>query len=192
VADGFNVIDLSGSWEVFQDAAVAHALGRFELFTVAPSHEPVTGSGGLVVTPNYAYDDAPQPNLVVIPAHNATPETHAWLRRVAPKTDLMMSVCTGAFVLAETGLLDGLTATTHHQSYDDFERMFQKVKLLRNERFVEHDRVASAGGLTSGIDLSLRVVDRYLGRQPAEQTASYMEYESRRWTGETSSAPTWT
>jgi transcriptional regulator GlxA family with amidase domain len=169
---------------VFQDAAVAGGSGRFELYTVAPSRAPVTGSGGLVVRPAYAYDDAPDPNLVVIPAHTATPATAEWLRDVAPTTDLIMSVCTGAFVLAESGLLDGLTATTHHQSYDAFEQMFPKVTLVRGRRFVEHERVASAGGLTSGIDLSLRVVDRYLGRDAAEQTARYMEYESRRFTGE--------
>jgi transcriptional regulator GlxA family with amidase domain len=192
IGDGFNVIDLAGSWEVFQDAAVAHAAAWFELYSVGPHRSSTTGSGGLVVTPTYTYDDAPQPNVVVIPAHQALPITHEWLRHVAPRTNLIMSVCTGAFVLAETGLLDGLTATTHHGSYDDFARMFPKVELVRNARFVEHDRVASAGGLTSGIDLSLRVVERYLGRDATERTASYMEYESRRWTGQSTGVQAWT
>jgi transcriptional regulator GlxA family with amidase domain len=176
---GVNVIDLAGPWESFQDAAVGGGAGQFELFTVSGSKETVEASGRLAVAPTYSYDDAPQPNVVVIPAHAATPETTAWLRHVARGADLLMSVCTGAFVLADTGLLDGKTATTHHGSYDDFAASFPKVKLLRGLRFVEHDHVATAGGLTSGIDLALRVVERYLGAQTASATARYMEYSRR-------------
>src|SRR5215204_236125 len=79
-------------------------------------------------------------------------------------------------VLAQTGLLNGKTAATHHQSYDSLASRFPKVRLVRGQRFVEHDHVASAGGLTSGIDLALRVVERYLGRKAADATARYMEY----------------
>ena len=102
-----------------------------------------------------------------------------WLRDVSARADLLMSVCTGAFVLAETRLLDGKTATTHHQFHDDFESAFPAVRLVRGRRFVEHDRAATAGGLTSGIDLALRVVERYLGGEAAAATARYMEYVRR-------------
>ena len=114
----------------------------------------------------------------MIPAHNSTSDTIEWLRHVARRADLLMSVCTGAFVLAETGLLDGKTATTHHQSWDDFAASFPAVHLVRHRRFVEHAHVATAGGLTSGIDLALRVVQRYLGSAPATATARYMEYSA--------------
>jgi transcriptional regulator GlxA family with amidase domain len=90
-----------------------------------------------------------------------------------------MSVCTGAFVLARTGLLDGKRATTHHNSYAAFAAAFPKVDLVRGRRFVEHEHFATAGGLTSGIDLALRVVDRYLGKAGAGATANYLEYASR-------------
>ena len=172
IGDGFNVIDVSGPWEAFQDSAVGGGIGRFELFTVSGSNEPVVGSGGLKVMPTYAYDDAPQPHVVVIPAHNASTDTVEWLRHVSGDADLLMSVCTGAFVLAETGLLDGKTATTHHGSSDDFQATFPKVTLLRGNRFVEHPHVATAGGLTSGIDLALRVVERYLGGRPPTRRRS--------------------
>jgi transcriptional regulator GlxA family with amidase domain len=92
-----------------------------------------------------------------------------------------MSVCTGAFHLARSGLLDGRTATTHHLFLDRFAREFPAVKVERGVRFVEHEKVATAGGLSSGIDLALRVVERYFGRPVAERTATYMEYEGRRW-----------
>lgn len=179
IGPGVNVIDTAGPWEVFCDAAIYGGRGHFDLYTVASSTEPVEGNSGLRITPRYAYDDAPQPHVVVVPAHDATADTRAWLRHVGGQADMVMSVCTGAFVLAETGLLDGKTATTHHGSYHEFETMFPKIELVRGQRFVEHERVATAGGLTSGIDLALRVVERYLGRDGAAATARYLEYATQ-------------
>jgi transcriptional regulator GlxA family with amidase domain len=82
-------------------------------------------------------------------------------------------------VVAEAGLLDGKTATTHHQSLDLLKQSYPSIRVLRGKRFVEHERVATAGGLSSGIDLALRVVERYLGRAAADATAEYMEYGRR-------------
>jgi transcriptional regulator GlxA family with amidase domain len=177
IGPGTNVIDLSGPWETFQDAAIAGGAARFELFTVAEERGAYEASGGLRLDADHSYATAPQPHVVVVPAHNSTPRTLAWLRSAAPGADLVMSVCTGAYVAAEAGLLDGKTATTHHGAYDDFESTFPKMRLLRGLRFVEHEHVATAGGLTSGIDLALRVVERYLGRGAAHVTAEYMEYQ---------------
>jgi transcriptional regulator GlxA family with amidase domain len=179
IGPGANVIDLSGPWEVLQDAAVAGAACQFALYTVAESIGPVTASGGLRIGAAHSYATAPQPNLVVVPAHDATDRTLDWLRDVAPHADFVMSVCTGAFVLADAGLLDGRTATTHHQSCDLLEQSYPSIRVLRGRRFVEHEHVATAAGLSAGIDLALRVVERYLGRDAAAATAGYMEYERR-------------
>jgi transcriptional regulator GlxA family with amidase domain len=179
IGPGVNVIDTAGPWEVFCDAAIYGGRGHFDLYTVASSTEPVEGNSGLRITPRYSYEDAPHPHVVVVPAHDATSDTVDWLRHVGGQADMVMSVCTGAFVLAQTGLLDGKTATTHHRFYDDFEAKFPKIRLVRGQRFVEHERVATAGGLTSGIDLALRLVERYLGRDGAAATARYLEYASR-------------
>jgi transcriptional regulator GlxA family with amidase domain len=176
IGPGVNVIDTAGPWEVFCDTAIYGGPGSFDLYTVASSTAPVEGNSGLRITPRYSYEDAPQPHVVVVPAHDATDDTLAWLRHVSSEAQMIMSVCTGAFVLADTGLLDGKTATTHHNSWDDFEAMFPEIRLVRGPRFVEHERLATAGGLTSGIDLALRVVERYLGRQGARATARYLEY----------------
>ena len=93
-----------------------------------------------------------------------------------------MSVCTGAFVLAEAGLLAGKKATTHHDFHDRFAAQYPSVALERGLRFVESGRnLATAGGLTSGIDLALRVVERYFGRETARRTAEYMEYQGKGW-----------
>lgn len=178
LGDGANVIDTAGPWEAFQDAMpidgeMAHP---FRLFTVAPTLEPVRMTGGLMVKPHYSIETVPQPHVIVVPAQKSTEGSRAWLKAASEKTDMTMSVCTGAFQLARVGLLDGLRATTHHEFYDSFAKEFPKVKLERTPRFVDEGRVASAGGLTSGIDLALHVIGRYFGPETAEATAHYMEH----------------
>ena len=133
------------------------------------------------IMPNYSVDNAPKPDLVVVPAMQSNDQMLQWLAAVAPETDVTMSVCTGAFQLGRAGLLDGLVATTHHNFYDSFEDSFPDVTLKRGVRFVENKRISTAGGLTSGIDLALRVVERYFGREIAQMTADYMEYTSDGW-----------
>jgi len=94
-----------------------------------------------------------------------------------------MSVCTGAFQVARAGLLDGLKATTHHEFWDDFAKEFPGVALERGPRFVDNGHVATAGGLTSGIDMALHIVKRYFGEDVAAATARYMEHDSTAWRG---------
>jgi transcriptional regulator GlxA family with amidase domain len=182
------VIDFAGPWEVFQDVhvpgrgATMDELMPFGLFTVAESTQPIRATGGLQIVPDYDFDTAPVPRIIVVPAQSSASEaTKQWLRKTSPKTDLTMSVCTGAFVLGAAGLLTGQAATTHHDSYDRFARTFPDVQLKRGVRFVENDKISTAGGLTSGIDLALHVVERYYGKDIAQQTASFMEHESVRW-----------
>ena len=177
----WTVIDAMGPWEVFQDTGI-DGRGAFELFTVAESLEPVTGSAGIKVVPNFTFANAPQPKVIVIGAQaGRAPEMFDWLKKQSETADVVMSVCTGAFILAQSGLIDGKTATTHHDFFDQFEKKHPKVALKRGLRFVEEKKFSSAGGLTSGIDLALRVVERYFGRETAEKTAFYMEYQSKGW-----------
>lgn len=169
VHDRATVIDFAGPWETFQDAG-------YDTHVVSKSLDVVTATNGLKVVPEYTFDDAPQPNVVVVGAQKAPPEALAWLRKVAPGADVVMSVCTGAFIVARSGLLDGQYATTHHDYYDAFAKEFPNIHLVRGPRFVENRQISCAGGLTSGIDLALRVVERYDGKQQADQVAFYMEH----------------
>ena len=187
ISEGVTVIDFAGPWEVFQDVHVS-TRGKdmdeqmpFELFTVSEKIEPLTGSAGLKLVPDYTFDTAPQPKVIVVPAQRGSSSLHAWLRKVSPATDVTMSVCTGAFQLGKAGLLSGKSATTHHDYFEQFEKAFPDVSLKRGSRFVENEKISTAGGLTSGIDLALRVVDRYFGRDVAQSTATYMEYQSKGW-----------
>ena len=187
ISEGVTVIDFAGPWEVFQDVHVSSRGSDmeeqmpFQLFTVSDKMEPLTGSGGLKLVPDYTFDTAPQPKVIVVPAQRGSSSLHAWLRKVSPATDVTMSVCTGAFQLGKAGLLSGKSATTHHDFFEQFEKSFPDVSLKRGLRFVENEKISTAGGLTSGIELALRVVDRYFGRDVAQSTATYMEYQSKGW-----------
>jgi transcriptional regulator GlxA family with amidase domain len=179
-----NVIDTAGPWEVFQDVMVMNGgehTNPFELVTVAPSREPLSMTAGLMVIPRHTLADIPQPHVIVVPAQKADDAARTWLRNAAAGADLVMSVCTGAFQLARAGLLEGLGATTHHAYLDDFAREFPGIRLERGARFVDNGKVATAAGLTSGIDLALHVTARYFGVETARATARYLEHESQRW-----------
>jgi putative intracellular protease/amidase len=179
LGDNANVIDTAGPWEVFQDVMLGDSHHNpFELYTVAPKEGPLKMTGGLVVQPHYAVANAPQPHVIVVPAHKSTAESRAWLAQASAGTDVTMSVCTGAFQLARAGLLKGIPATTHHDFFESFAKEFPDIELRRGLRFVDSGRVATAGGLTSGIDLALHVVARYFGVEAAQATAAYMEYSS--------------
>jgi transcriptional regulator GlxA family with amidase domain len=183
VSDGAVVIDFCGPWEVFQDVGVAGREGdAFRLYTVAETRTRIRASGGLQVVPDFTFADAPAPKVIVIPAQRGGTEAAVdWLRKSARTADLAMSVCTGAFVLARTGLLAGKSATTHHDSYKTFALEHPEIRLQRGARFVEEGNLATAGGLSSGIDLALHVVERYYGREVARQTAYEMEYQGQGW-----------
>jgi len=178
ISAGATVIDFSGPWEVFQDVNVPTP---FELYTVSEKTDPIIGSGGLKLVPDYTFETAPQPKVVVVGAQAGSPALHEWLRKVHPKTDVTLSVCTGAFQLAKAGLLAGKTATTHHDFADRLAKNYPDIDVKRGVRFVEGDHISTAGGLSSGIDLALRVVDRYFGRRVAQATAVYMEYQGQGW-----------
>ncbi len=174
VGERSTVIDFAGPWEVFQDAQSDQG---FELFMVSDEIRTLDATAGMQIVPHYTYASSPPPHVVLMGAQGEhTPAKISWIREASARADLVMSVCTGAFLLAKTGLLDGMTATTHHDFYDNFEKQFPKVQLVRGPRYVEHGKIATAGGLTSGIELALRIVERYYGTPTANQTAYYMEY----------------
>ena len=190
ISEGAVVIDFCGPWEVFQRVSIpGRKFDAFSLYTVAESAAPIHTSGGMEITPKYTIADAPPPKIIVIPAQSPASEaTKAWIRNATKNTDVTMSVCTGAFVLASTGLLNGKPATTHHGAYVDFAMQYPDIHVERGARFVEVGNLATAGGLTSGMDLAFRVVERYFGRDIASQTASMLEYQGQGWLNPSSNA----
>ena len=186
-------IDFVGPWEAFQfafrpspGAAMSMAdMELFQLYIVSDSKEPVRASGGMRIIPDYTYADAPEPKVVVIPGTSRSPEMFDWIRKVAKHSDVVMSVCIGAYRLAETGLLSGKTATTNTGAYVDIQRKYPDVHFVRNMRWVQSDPVIFTSGATgAGIDLALHIVDLYFGREVAERAAGSMNYQGRDWAGD--------
>jgi transcriptional regulator GlxA family with amidase domain len=194
ISEGANVMDIAGPWEVFSDAMLTSKgkpwhesdgddmMMPFNTYTVSDSLKPVNAANGLVIVPNYSFETAPKPQVIVIPAQGGRSAAQkAWLLSNSATADVTMSVCTGASMLAKYGLLDGLTATTHHMYAANMQKQYPAVHFVSGTRFVENGKVATAGGLTSGIDLALHVVERYYGRGVAQVTADFMEYGGELW-----------
>lgn len=182
ISSGVNVIDFSGPWGVFESVSLPGAEAPpFRLFTVAENMDVVISGSGLKLMPHYTFANVPETKVVVIPAQRGSDAMREWLKKAAATADVTMSVCTGAFHLAKAGLLSGRPATTHHEFLDKLQREYPDIAVKRGLRFVEGEKISTAGGLTSGTDLALRLVERYFGRAVAGSTATYMEYQGKGW-----------
>lgn len=185
-------IDFAGPWEVFSNVHLPdQGQGMdermpFELYTVGASTAPIRTSGnrhpGMAITPDYSFDTAPEPDMVVIPAQRGAPGLSAWLQKLHEHHKTIVSICTGAFRLAEAGLLDGKTVTTHHGATQALAKRYPKLHVVSGVRFVQADgQIYTSAGLSAGIDLGLHIVDQYYGRAVAQQTADALEYEGTGW-----------
>ncbi len=183
LAPDAEVVDFAGPWGVFEYANIPNLdQSPFELFTVAETSTPVKCSGGLTIVPDHTFANAPRARIIVIPAMGEpSPALLAWVKEASKQTDLTMSVCNGSFVLAKAGLLAGKTVTSHHGGYGLLAANYPDVTVKRGARFVDDGKISTAGGLTSGIDLALHIVERYYGRAAAEQTALDLEYQGTGW-----------
>src|SRR5262245_33707904 len=187
--EGVELLDFAGPAEVFAAAAnQGESRGKpaFHVYTVSAATAPITSQGFLKVTPDYAWEGAPQPDVIVIPGGNTgvlleDAKFLDWIRKAAPKAEISMSVCTGAFALQKAGFLDGAQATTWYGAVDRLRQVATKTTVTEGRRFVDNGSVITTAGVSAGIDGALHVVARLLGRQVADRTAQYMEYH---WTPE--------
>lgn len=180
ISQGTTWIDWVGPEAVFEvwhfDPVLKKPMPRFKLFTVSEKMKLVDN-----LMPDYTFETVPYANIVVIPAQRGSPALLEWLRKVSETADVTMSVCVGARHLAKAGLLNGMTATTHHGVIDQFAKEFPDVKWVRGVRFVEGPKISTGGGLTAGIDLALRVTERYFGREETQKVADSLEYQGKGW-----------
>ncbi len=180
ISKGTTEIDFVGPCAAFEtwlfDKEEKKYKPRFKIFTVGETLDAVDNR-----IPDFTFATAPASRIVLVPAQQGSDALLAWLKEMNTKAELIMSVCVGARHLAKAGLLNGLSATTHHESIDRFIKDYPDVKWIKGVRFVEEKNIATAGGLTAGIDLGLRIVDRYLGRESAQVVADHLEYQGTGW-----------
>ena len=192
IFDGVEVLDFAGPFEVFSrtrlepgpESRRSNASAPFDVWTVAKTAQPVMATGGLYVLPKYAFANAPQMDLLLVPGGFGTRpllqdrETLDWIAARARQAKLLTSVCTGALVLAAAGLIAGKRVTTHWAALDLLATMHDPAKVVRDARFVD-DGVITSAGVAAGIDMAFHVVERRCGRAVAEETARYIEYPLR-------------
>jgi putative intracellular protease/amidase len=174
---GVQIIDYTGPYEVF-------GVAGFDVYTVAESKDAITTAMGMAVLPKYSFTDAPQPDILVVPgggingALNNAPTTK-WITDISARAQVTMSVCNGAFLLANAGLLDGLTATTTSSRIEQLRTQYPKIHVVDDRRFIDNGKIITTAGLSSGIDGALHVVSRILGNGEAQRVALADEYDWR-------------
>lgn len=180
------VLDFAGPYEVFTTASRVHrrqdpgAPDPFRVLTVSRAGEPVAARGGLKVVPDFALASCPQAGLLLVPggvhdAQLADAEVVDWIRERSNDATITASVCTGAFLLAEAGLLDGRAATTHWEDVSDLRARYPRVLVREGVRWVDEGCIVSSAGIAAGIDMSLHLVGRFAGVELARATARQMD-----------------
>lgn len=183
IFDEVEVLDFCGPFEVFAITGAQSQDKPFDVFTVAEKASPVTARNGLSVNPNFSFADCPQADILVIPGGYGTrPLLHNqivldWIKAQATKAELIMSVCTGSLLLGQAGLLEGLSATTHFKAMDELRKVAPTTQVCPDQRIVDNGRILTSAGISAGIDLSFHIVARLLGREVAQATARWMEYD---------------
>ena len=177
--EGVELLDFSGPGEVFA------ASGDCYVYTVSRDGKPLTSQGFVRVDPEYSLSDCPWPDVLVVPGGStgavvADRTMMEWIQNVGKQADQVLSVCSGAFVLAKAGLLDGLEATTHAADLDELRQEAPRTTVREGVRYVDNGKVVTTAGVATGIDGALHVVGKLCGADKAKTAAARLQYEQ--WT----------
>ncbi|MDZ7268495.1 MAG: DJ-1/PfpI family protein [candidate division KSB1 bacterium] len=185
IFDEVEVLDFCGPFEVFSVTGKREGSNPFNVYTVAQEQRPILARNELSVNPRYTFADCPPPDILIIPGGFGTRREMNnsivldWVRRLSQNTERLLSVCTGALILAKAGLLEGLSATTHHGAILLLQETAPNTKIDATKRFIDNGKIIVSAGISAGIDMSLYVVAGLLGKEQAWETAKYMEYDWR-------------
>jgi transcriptional regulator GlxA family with amidase domain len=179
------VLDFAGPFEVFSiTASDENGEKPFRVHTVAQTKKLIKARNGLKIQPDYDFQDAPGFDILIIPGGYGAEEIEIhnssvidWIKNKISSVEIMASVCTGAFLLAEAGLLDGKKATTHWMDLDRLENEYPLVSIQRNIKFIDESPIITSAGISAGINMSFYIVKKLLGEAIASSTAKRMEYE---------------
>ncbi|MCX5208137.1 DJ-1/PfpI family protein [Kitasatospora sp. NBC_00240] len=190
VFDEVEVLDMGGPFEVFSTAGrlarTADDQPLLRVLTVAATRRPVRARGGLRIVADHTLDEDPPFDVLVVPggvttAVEADADVVAWLARRRRTAALTFSICTGAFLLAATGALDGRPATTHWEDQEELARRHSEVRVRTDVRWVDDGDIVTSAGISAGMDAALHIVGRLFGEELARRTARQMEYT---WAGD--------
>ncbi|MCG8685386.1 MAG: DJ-1/PfpI family protein [Desulfobacterales bacterium] len=176
------VLDFAGPFEVFSVFNELNDYERLNVYTVAEDTDTILARNGLKVVPDYPLNTAPTPDYLIIPGGIGTRVLLEndivlnWISKVSKTCDNIMSVCSGALILAKLGLLKGLSATTHYQIFDELKNIEPDANIIQDQRFTDNGKILTSAGVAAGIDMCLYMVGRLHGQDQAKATAQYIEY----------------
>jgi len=187
VFDAVEALDFAGPYEVFTTASRVHGRSHpgeaalFEVCCVARTMEPIQARAGLHALPDRCFADSPPCDLLVVPggvvdAAMACEETLDWISLTAAQAQITASVCTGAFLLAASGVLTTETVTTHWEDVGDLRNRFPALSVQESPRWIDAGRLVTSAGISAGIDMCLHLVKRLGGPELAARTARQMDY----------------
>ena len=187
IYDQVEVLDFAGPFEVFHTASRVwlrenpQEEAPFNVFTIGAEDRPMRARGELQVIPHYTIRNHPRLDILVIPggvtaAEQERPELLEWIKQQSSTVEVLASVCTGAFLLAEAGLIHDHSVTTHWEDIQPLREAFPELDVVEDERFIDTGDILSSAGISAGIDMSLYLVGRLMGDDLAIKTARQMDY----------------
>jgi len=189
--DHVEVLDFAGPFEVFSITGQRNVGEPFQVFTVAEK-KSVAAKNNLNIQPTYLLDECPPCDIFLIPGGGGfypdgkpfgtryemdNTNLLMWVKARAAKAELVLSVCSGALILAKAGLLENKEATTHFMAVDLLKSIAPTTKVSPEKRWVDNGQVVLSAGVSAGIDMALYIVERLQGKQVAKEAARYMQYD---------------
>ena len=190
--DAVEVLDFAGPYEVFSVAGLRTMPQKpFNVYTVAEK-SPVVARNGLTIIPNFLLDNCPPSDIFLVPGGGGiTPEGEPfgsrkemhnplvlkWVQHHAQRAELVLSVCTGALILGQAGLLENKKATTHFKALESLRAISPNIEVVENVRYVDNGDLILSAGVSAGIDMSYYVVSKLLGKATADEAARYAQYD---------------
>jgi transcriptional regulator GlxA family with amidase domain len=183
--NNIDLLDITGPFEVFSLARTSDNEKLFYLFPVSQTKEVVTTWSGFSIIPLYDFNDCPKMEILLVPGGIGTRteinnnKLIRFIKNVYPHVELVLSVCTGALLLAKAGLLKGLKVATHHTAVDLLLKLEPTSLIEKTKRYVDNGKIVLSAGISAGIDMSFYIIKRLYGREMAEQIAEHMEYDMK-------------
>jgi len=180
--EGVEELDWIGPWEVLSAWAHSYPGDGVEVFTAARTEGTITCAKGARVLADHTWEEHPPIDVLVYPGGRGTrPQlgdrsVQSWVRHVADHAQVVTSVCTGALVLADAGLLDHRPATTHWASLAELAALGSGIDVRADERYVDDGNIITAAGVSAGIDMALHLVGRFQSAERARQVQKVIEY----------------
>ena len=177
------VLDFAGPYEVFSLASKGKEK-IFEVKTIGETGELISARNRLKVLPDLSFKDDRLFDILIIPGGYGAEEIEIknpamieWIESQQDRVEIFASVCTGALLLAEAGILDNKKATTHWMDWNRLEKEYPKVEVVRNVKFIDEGQILTSGGISAGINMSFHIIKRLFGVKVAKDLAKRMEYD---------------